>query len=200
MKEFWDERFTKDEFIYGTEPNSFLKSELEQLTAKGNALFALEGEGRNACYASSLGWDVEAFDFSEAGKEKALKLCKSYNTSIDYKISNAEDFEFGENKYDLVVLIYAHLHPSFRTKIHQKIITALRPGGKLILEGFHPLQLKHNYTSGGPKNLEMLYTLDMMKTDFKDLSSIKGAELEIELSEGNYHKGKGFVTRFTGVK
>lgn len=200
MKEFWNERFTKEEFIYGTKPNSFLKFELKNHPPSGRALFPLEGEGRNACFASSLGWETEAFDFSDAGKQKALKLCEANNADISYHICKAEDFQFEENKYDLVALIYAHLHPEFRREIHKKIIKSLTPGGKLILEGFHPLQLKHNYPSGGPKNLEMLYTLDMMKDDFSELSITHGEELEIELREGNYHKGKGFVTRFTGIK
>lgn len=97
-------------------------------------------------------------------------------------------------------MIYAHLGPEFRNTFHKNVVKALKPEGKLILEAFHPKQLKEDYESGGPKNLEMLYSLETLKNDFKDLSIIKGQELEIDLTEGKYHQGKAFVTRFTGVK
>lgn len=200
MKEFWNERFAKEEFIYGTEPNFFLKSELDKISKKGKALFPLEGEGRNACYAAKMCWNVEAFDFSIAGKEKAMRLCDSYSVPITYKISKAEDFEFQKDTYDLVVLIYAHVNAKLRKDFHHNVVKSLKPGGQIILEAFHPKQLKNAYQSGGPKSLEMLYTLDEIKIDFKDLTELKGGELEIELNEGEYHRGKGFVTRLTGVK
>lgn len=200
MKEFWNERFAKEEFIYGTEPNLFFKSELNKIKETGKALFPLEGEGRNACYAAKKGWQVKAFDFSEAGKNKALKLCQSLETSISYDICKAEIFEFKENTYDLLVLIYAHLSPPLRKQFHQNVVKSLKPGGKLILEAFHPKQLEDKYTSGGPKSLEMLYSLEMLKNDFKNLSKTHEEELEIELKEGQFHLGKAFVTRFTGVK
>ena len=94
MKEFWNERFGMKEFVYGVEPNLFLKSELSKTNRKGNALLPLEGEGRNACYLAKKGWNVDAFDFSEAGKEKALKLCESRQVSITYDLSKAEDYDF----------------------------------------------------------------------------------------------------------
>lgn len=200
MKEFWNERFGRDEYIYGTRPNSFFKTELNKIGEKGTALFPLEGEGRNACYAAQQGWNVEAFDFSAAGKEKALRLCKAHKASMSYEISKAENFQFKENTYDLVVLIYAHLNPELREQFHKKAITSLKPGGKIILEAFHPKQLKDDYKSGGPKNPDMLYALDLIKKDFQSLTDGQGKELEIDLKEGAFHNGKGFVTRFTGVK
>lgn len=200
MKEFWNERFAREEFIYGTKPNFFFKSEFDKINKKGKALFPLEGEGRNACYAAKFGWNVEAFDFSLAAKEKAIRLCDSYSVPITYEISKAEDFDFQKETYDLVVLIYAHVNPKLRKDFHHNVMKSLKLGGRIILEAFHPKQLKNAYTSGGPKSPEMLYSLDELKMDFEGLSELKGKELEIELNEGEYHRGKGFVTRLTGVK
>jgi len=200
MKEFWNERFEKDEYIYGDKPNAFLKYQLDNIKTRGKALFPLEGEGRNACYASFLGWEVEAFDFSKPGQQKAKQLCKKHNVNIDYFLSTAEEFDFLKETYDLVVLVYAHLNPDVRPKFHQNIVESLKPGGQLIMEAFHPKQLIDNYTSGGPKNKEMLYTLEMLKEDFQNMTSIDGKELEIHLGEGEHHNGNGFVTRLTGVK
>ena len=77
----WDTRYGKDEYAYGTEPNQFLKEKLEDLEP-GSILFPAEGEGRNAVYAAQLGWKVSAFDISEVGKQKALKLAGQKKVSI----------------------------------------------------------------------------------------------------------------------
>ncbi|WP_019039319.1 class I SAM-dependent methyltransferase [Psychroflexus tropicus] len=200
MKEFWNDRFEKEDFIYGEEPNTFFKSQLDSINSCGKSLFPMEGEGRNACYASNMGWEVDAFDYSEAGKRKAEQLCNKKQFSINYSISTAQDYNYQPNTYDLVVLIYAHLQPEWRHQFHQNIFKSLKPGGRLVLEAFHPNQLTQHYTSGGPKNQDMLYTLQMLEKDFQNMTKIQGEELEIQLDEGKYHEGKGFVTRLTGVK
>ncbi|SHE34796.1 Tellurite resistance protein TehB [Psychroflexus salarius] len=199
MKEFWDERFKQNEYVYGESPNAFLKSQLTKLP-EGKILFPLEGEGRNACYAATLGFKVDAFDFSEAGKKKALELADKKSVVLNYSISKSEDYDFGIEIYDYIVLIFAHLNPAIRPEIHQKIVKALKPNGRVIIEGFHPKQLENNYPSGGPKSLEMLYTAELLKNDFSDLNVLLTEEVETELNEGNYHKGKAFVTRFIGQK
>ena len=73
MKKFWNERYADSQYAYGTEPNAFFKSQIDQRPA-GRILLPAEGEGRNAVYAATLGWDVYAFDFSTKAKEKALLL------------------------------------------------------------------------------------------------------------------------------
>ena len=85
MKEFWDDRYSKDEFAYGKHPNNYLKEQLEKLEV-GSILFPAEGEGRNAVFAATLGWSVSAFDISTEGKNKALRLTESQNVSIDYQV------------------------------------------------------------------------------------------------------------------
>jgi hypothetical protein len=69
----WNERYGADEYVYGKEPNGFLKEFIDN-HPPGKILLPAEGEGRNAVYAASKGWEVTAFDFSEEGKKKALKL------------------------------------------------------------------------------------------------------------------------------
>jgi 2-polyprenyl-3-methyl-5-hydroxy-6-metoxy-1,4-benzoquinol methylase len=81
---FWDERYSTTEFIYGSEPNSFFKSELEKL-ASGKILLLGEGEGRNAVYTALNGWTVDAVDFSLKAKEKALQLAEENKVHINYK-------------------------------------------------------------------------------------------------------------------
>ena len=75
MKNFWDERYSNKEFVYGTLPNQFFKDQLDKLKP-GKILMVGEGEGRNAVYAAKLGWQVDAIDSSNVAKEKAAKLAE----------------------------------------------------------------------------------------------------------------------------
>ena len=70
---FWDERYSTDEFIYGKEPNEFFRENLLKIRP-GKLFLPGEGEGRNAVFAAKNGWTVDATDQSEIGKLKALKL------------------------------------------------------------------------------------------------------------------------------
>lgn len=197
MKEFWNERYAKNEFIYGTEPNEFFREELENLTV-GKIILPCDGEGRNAVFAAKLGWHVNAFDFSPSAKEKAKALAKQEGVNPVYEVADIIEKEFKENSADVVALIYAHFPAELRKISHQKAIKWLKPGGRLILEAFNPKQIDNH--SGGPKNIDMLYSEDLLREDFKDLKIEKLEILETNLSEGNFHKGKADVIRLIAIK
>jgi len=197
MKDFWNERYADGNYAYGVLPNAFFNVKIDKIQP-GKILLPAEGEGRNAIYAASLGWEVSAVDFSEQAREKALVLAHSKGLSIDYQISEIENFNFKPNSYEAIALVYAHFHPSFRAMIHQKCVESLKIGGFLILEGFNPLQL--NNTSGGPKNLEMLYTPEMLAEDFEGMDIIQNEVQSIDLDEGDFHQGKADVVRFFAQK
>ena len=196
-KNFWNERYSEKEYVYGEEPNVFFAEQVKNIKP-GKIILPCEGEGRNAVYAASLGWEVNAFDSSEAGKIKALQLAAVKGVSINYTVYDANTITYAENSVDIVAFIYAHFPATIRKQIHQKAIRWLKPGGKLILEAFNPLQLQNN--SGGPKELSMLYTEDMMKEDFAELKIEFLEAVQIELREGKYHEGKADVIRFVGIK
>lgn len=198
MKEFWDERFASEAYVYGTEPNVFLREQLVTLPTKGKALFLAEGEGRNAVYAAQKGWQTTAVDISEKGREKALKLASQKQVSIDYQISLLEDFNFEANKYDLIVLIYAHMPPANRVTIHKKCCEALNKGGYLLLEGFDKKQLGNK--SGGPQNINLLYDLSSIKEDFSTLDLKIAESLSVQLNEGEFHKGEADIIRLLAKK
>lgn len=197
MNNQWDLRFSGSEYVYGTDPNTFFAEQLESLSI-GNILFPCEGEGRNAVYAASKGWNTVAFDGSFQGKVKAENLANEKKVDIHYVLGNAETIEFPKDSFDAIVLIFAHFPDAIRSTIHQKMLTWLKPGGTLILEAFNPLQIP--YTSGGPKDISMLYTKQMMMSEFKDLSTIILSEEETALNEGPLHQGIAQVLRFVGRK
>lgn len=197
MQQFWDERYTGDEYVYGTEPNAFLVKELQELK-QGKILFPAEGEGRNSVYAATLGWNVTAFDFSEEAQRKALRLANKNKVKIDYRIANFDDVNFPEEYFDCIALIYVH-HPSEkRNEYHRKILSYLKPGGQMILEAFSKEQI--NNDTGGPGNIDFLYSKKEIEDDFRDLSIYDISCEDIILSEGIYHNGKASVVRLSGTK
>jgi SAM-dependent methyltransferase len=197
MSNYWNERYSKEEYAYGDEPNVFLAEQLK-LLKPGVVIFPCEGEGRNAVYAASQGWSVHAFDSSEAGKTKALLLAQKKAQTIQYIIDDALDVQYPKATVDAVVFIFAHFPPSIRAAVNQKAIDWLKPGGKIILEAFNPNQLQN--TSGGPQDISMLYTEDMLRADFVGLEIELLQLIETSLSEGKFHQGKADVIRFVGVK
>lgn len=198
----WNDRYSNDEFAYGEEPNNYLKEQLANQNA-GTILFPAEGEGRNAVYASRMGWKVTAFDISNEGKNKALKLAEKNNVSIDYKVGELETLNFESEQFDAIALIYAHFPASIKSKIHQTLDKYLKKDGIIIFEAFSKKHIDYvtaNEKVGGPKDIESLFSIDEIKADFPNYEIIELAEKEIELNEGIFHNGTGSVIRFVGRK
>jgi 2-polyprenyl-3-methyl-5-hydroxy-6-metoxy-1,4-benzoquinol methylase len=195
--DYWDSRYANEEFAYGTAPNEYLKAKLDALTP-GKILFICEGEGRNAVYAAKTNWAVEAFDLSEEGRKKAMLLASEHDVTINYQIADATLVDYPENSFDVVAIIYAHFPSSIRKSTHDKIKHWLKPNGHVILEVFNPNQLQN--TSGGPKDVDMLYTTEIVGADFSDFEIKELTAIQTELNEGKYHIGTADVLRFLGMK
>tara|TARA_B110000483_G_C18197198_1_gene543550 strand:+ start:3005 stop:3601 length:597 start_codon:yes stop_codon:yes gene_type:complete len=197
MIDFWNKRYNEDGFAYGTNPNAFFKEQIDKLKV-GNLLLPLEGEGRNAVYAASKGWKVDAVDQSEIGHDKTRKFAKENNVPLKYFLQNIEDFKAPSEYYDAIGLIYAHLPPITREDLHKSIVKTLKLKGIVMLEAFSKKQV--NYPSGGPKTEEMLFSVDELKRDFSRLKILSINEKLITLDEGKYHQGKAMVVRLVAQK
>ena len=198
----WNDRYSKDEFAYGEEPNNFLKEQLEKLKT-GTILFPAEGEGRNAVFAAKLGWAVSAFDISAAGKIKALQLAESNKVSIEYQVGDLQVLNYTPEQFDVIALIYAHFPADIKSLYHKTLDKYLRKNGLIIFEAFskrHIDYISKNEKVGGPKDIAMLFSIEELKSYFVNYVIIELAEKEIELSEGLFHNGKGSVIRFVGRK
>lgn len=195
--EFWNQRYKNAEYVYGEEPNLFFADQINQLTP-GSIILPCEGEGRNAVYAASTGWKVTAFDGSSVGQTKAIQLAQKKAVSIEYTVADASVIQFEANSVDVVAFIYAHFPTQLRIQIHKNAISWLKPGGKIILEAFNPLQI--NNQSGGPKEISMLYTVEMLQTDFSSLRIDLLHNVQISLNEGSFHDGVADVIQFVGTK
>jgi len=191
MQDFWNKRYEKEEYFYGTKPNHFLRSISGIFTKHSKILCLADGEGRNSVFLASLGHEVTAVDFSEAGFKKATLLAEKKQVDLNYIISDLSEFDFGLEKWDGIVSIFCHLSPDLRSIVHQKIQTGLRPGGIFIIEAYHPKQLE--FSSGGPKDLQMLYTEEILRSNFRNLEWIKLENNLVEIFEGQGHHGLSCV-------
>lgn len=203
MEDFWNTRYSKKEFAYGTEPNLFFKESIDTLGLSASILLPAEGEGRNAVYAAKKGLDVVAFDISVEGKKKALALARSEDVEIDYRLGQLNELNLQNNSFDSLALIYAHFPANQRDALHKSMAALLKPNGYVILEGFSVNNLKlreENPNVGGPANPEMLFTETEIKNSFSDFEVIELQETEVELNEGLFHKGRASVVRFIGRK
>lgn len=202
MKEFWNSRYGDSVYAYGKTPNVFFKKQIERLKP-GKILMAAGGEGRNAVYAAQLGWDVYAYDFSEAAFTKAMALAEEKLVSIDYQICSLADLDFPVAHFDAIGLIYVHFPDSIRTQNHTQLTAFLKPGGQVILEGFSTQHLQYqklNPSVGGPKMPKQLYSIEKIQNDFVGFNFPILEEVEIELNEGLYHQGRTKVIRMHGQK
>lgn len=198
----WNERYSNNEFAYGKQPNNFLKEQIEKLKAE-TILFPAEGEGRNAVFAAKLGWAVSAFDISVEGKKKALMLAEANNVTIDYQVGELETLNYNTEQFDVIALIYAHFPASIKSLYHKTLSKYLRKNGIIIFEAFskkHIDYISKNEKVGGPKDIDMLFSIDELKSDFANYEIIELTEKEIELNEGLFHNGHGSVVRFVGRK
>ena len=195
---FWDERYSSAEYVYGIKPNHFFKEQIDKIPVPGKILLPGEGEGRNAVYAAKLGWHVDAFDQSVNAQKKALNLAQKNEVKINYSIVDLHKFYPFKNYYDAVAIIFVHFTSENRIDFHNKIITSLKPGGKIILELFSKEQL--GKTSGGPQDLKMLYSIDEIRQDFNSIKSTILKEETIDVNEGEKHRGEASVIRFVGEK
>lgn len=200
MLDFWNDRYGKAEFAYGEEPNRFLEEQLKQFIP-GTILFPAEGEGRNAVYAAQQGWKTFAFDLSHEGQRKANLLATKKNVSIHYILDPISSLPYTENQFDAMALIYAHFPAQVKSDFHQILNKYVKPGGIVIFEAFSKKHLAlNNEKAGGPKDIDMLFSIEEVKSDFSDFDVLYLKEEEVELSEGLFHNGISSVVRFVGRK
>ena len=186
--ERWNQRFSAEEYVFGTRPNAFLTAQQDKLRAGMRALCVADGEGRNSAWLASLGLDVTAFDFSPSGVDKATKLARQQGVTVDYRLADVNDWIWEPAAFDVVVAIFVQFAiPEERTRMFAGMVQALKPGGLLIMQGYRPPQLA--YATGGPKLVENLYTEELLRSSFSSLQILHLASHDAVLDEGAGHSG-----------
>jgi SAM-dependent methyltransferase len=195
----WEERFAGAEFRFGREPNPFLVRCKPLLPASGRALAVADGEGRNGVWLARQGLDVVSADFSPTAQGKARALAAEHGVAVTFVEADAHAWAYPEAEFDVVAEIFTQFSPpEGRALKWAGMRRALKPGGLLIVVGYTPKQLA--YTSGGPKQIENLYTLALLEQAFGDFADLAITEEETELQEGPGHSGMSALIGLTARK
>lgn len=195
----WETRFGVPEYAFGVEPNYFLASCKNLLPSSGKALAVADGEGRNGIWLAEQGVDVVSIDFSPSGQKKARVLAQKRHVPVRFELADVHDWAYPEDAFDVVCEIFTQFSsPAERMRKWAGMKKALKPGGLLILQGYTPKQLQ--YGTGGPKELEKLYTRALLKQNFGDFTDFNITEEERVLHEGTSHGGMSALIGLTARK
>lgn len=184
----WDARYAEAGWAFGTEPNDFLREQAHQLPVGGCVLCLAEGEGRNAVWLAQQGFDVTGIDVASVGLEKARQLACERGVRITTVVADLASFEFGSAMWDGIVSIFAHVPVPVRRRVHASVLTALKPGGVLLLEAYRPQQLER--ATGGPPDDERMLDLGRLRPELGALEWLLAREVERDVTEGRYHTGR----------
>ena len=194
----WNRRYAGDAFLFGTEPNAWLRAHASSLPPGGRILSVADGEGRNSVWLARQGFQVDAFDVADRAVMKAREFARREGVSVNFAVADVDGYSWPTAACDGVAAIFVQFaDPTTRTRLFDRIVRSLKPGGVLILQGYTPKQLE--YRTGGPPILSHLYTRDLLEAAFADLSIIELRAYEAEVQEGQGHSGQsaliGLVAR-----
>ena len=197
--ERWESRFAAPEYLFGTAPNAFVKSQAHRLEPGQKALALADGEGRNGVWLAELGLDVLSLDFSANALRKARALAALRRVDLRFQQVDLATWPWPTAEFDVIVAIFIQFaDPPFRQRIFGGIKTALKPGGLLLMQGYRPEQL--NYRTGGPSQVENLYTTALLEDSFSDFASVEINEHDSMVDEGGGHAGMSALIDFVGRK
>ncbi len=194
----WNRRFDNPAYLFGTDPNAWLRRHAGLWRPGQRVLSVADGEGRNSVWLARQGLAVDAFDIAEVGMAKAQQLASEQGVQVNFAVFDCDTVAWPQAAYDGVAAIFVQFaDPAMRERLFANIRRCLKPGGILVLQGYTPRQLE--YKTGGPPILSHLYTDAMLREAFADMELIELREYEAELTEGSGHFGRsaliGLVAR-----
>jgi hypothetical protein len=194
--ERWQGRYAPESYLFGTAPNAFLARQKAVLPKRGRALAIADGEGRNGVWLAEQGLDVVSMDFSPRAQAKARALAASRGVTITTELADLTTWEWPADAFDVIVAIFAQ--PLHRDMLFPRIRRALKAGGLLLLEGYPPRQLQ--FGTGGPDDIERLYTREQLEAGFGDFSQVRIDEYDAEIYEGEGHGGTSALIDLVATK
>jgi len=195
---FWDQRYGGDDLAYGEAPNEFLAHMADRVASGGCALDIAAGEGRNALFWASRGFEVLAVDQSEVGMRKAQRLAHGRGLKLRTQAVDLQDFDAEPGSFDVISSTFVHLPAALRAQVHGRIGSWLKPGGVFLLEAYAPDQLKRD--TGGPKDPLLLAPLEVIVAELTGLKIEHQASLLRIVCEGQFHTGEASVVQVMARK
>ncbi len=198
---FWDEKFDRTDYRYGTEPNRFVADVLPGLVDDGARVLCVgDGEGRNGVWCAGQGFDTTSLEPSAVGIKKIEALAADRDVDISTIHDKMPSEQVDDEYFDALVLTYVHAPEPMRKEIHGASIKALKPGGVVVLEAFTPAQRRNGRTSGGPPDEALMFSAELLRHDFEGLDFEVLSEETVQLDEGDGHRGPADVVRMIARK
>ncbi len=191
----WDERYQGDAQPYGVEPSRYLREKVALIRPGGDVLLPGDGGGRNGVWLAGRGFRTHLLDFSRQGLEAARRWADESGVVVGLEQADVLGWGWPAERFDAVVSVYLHLPEEQRAQVHRAMVRALKPGGILLIEGFHKDQMAH--TSGGPRDPAMLFSEEALRSDLTDADLLEIRRDEVVLDESPLHRGPAVVLRVT---
>jgi SAM-dependent methyltransferase len=190
--DFWNARYAGDGFVYGTKPNDFLVKTAAAILP-GPVLCLAEGEGRNAVWLATRGYEVTAVDQSVVALAKAQRLAADRGVTIETVVADLASYRIASGAWAGIVSFWAHVPAELRRSVHTQVVQGLMPGGVFILEAYTPAQL--GFATGGPRSVELLMSAVQLREELTGLEFQILRELERNVREGTKHTGRAAVVQ-----
>ena len=189
----WDERYGEPEPLFGLKPNAYLEAQSKRLPLGAKILLPGDGYGRNGLWLAKQGFHVHTVDLSPVGVERARKAAKAAGLQMVIEQGDLATWKWPVREFDAVAAIFVHLPSAVRRLVHASMLRALKSGGLAIIQSFTPAQLQ--FSSGGPKQVDMLCTPDLLREEFASAEILELEEITVHLDEGHKHSGMGAVVQ-----
>jgi SAM-dependent methyltransferase len=151
----WDSRYQASELVWGAEPNRFVAAEFTGVAA-GRALDVGAGEGRNAVWMATLGWQVTAVDFSAVAIDRGRRLAERQGVAVNWVVADVRDYQPAPAAFDAVIVAYLHLAADDLDVVLRRAAQALALGGRMLVVGHDVTNIAGGV--GGPQDPDILYT------------------------------------------
>ncbi|MBI5110117.1 MAG: class I SAM-dependent methyltransferase [Rhodocyclales bacterium] len=193
LADFWNQRYGKEEFAYGVEPNDFLVEFAHQLKPSGSVLCLADGEGRNGVWLAMQGHAVTSVDIAAEGMAKAGRLAAAQGVDVVTRVADLASFDLGVARWDGIVSIFMHLPSKLRRDVFARSVAALRPGGVVLFEAYAKGQLGRG--TGGPPEVDLLVALADVEQEFPGCRILHAFCGLRDVNEGRHHNGIGEVVQ-----
>jgi cyclopropane fatty-acyl-phospholipid synthase-like methyltransferase len=197
-QERWETRYQPPDYLFGKEPNAFLKRQAHRLPAGGSALSVADGEGRNGVWLATQGLDVLTLDYSSTALGKARALAAERGVRIATEVADLNQWRWPQAKFDVIAAIFIHFAAPERDVFFANLKSALKPGGLLLMENYRPEQLE--YRTGGPPTADRMYTHHLLQNAFGDFAELDISERDAVIDEGTAHVGMSALIDLIGKK
>lgn len=185
----WNDRFATPDYVFGREASQFVVRNEPKLAGGSRLLCIADGEGRNSVYLARKGHIVDANDYAVNAIAKAKALAAEAGVTVNFAEVDLGGWTWPVNRYDAVFAVFFQFAwPPVRDQIFAGLKRCVVPGGRIFLHGYTPKQLE--YRTGGPPEVERLYTEEMLQASFGDCEIEELRTYEVDLAEGPGHDGR----------